>query len=130
MSRDFAVIMPSFWTGDTGVRLRGYREAQILALYLMSSDQTCMTGIFKIAISTMSKETGIGQGDINISLSLLSDCNFLKYDHDSEVVWVENLTRFQVGEHLKQGDTKRMSIIKKLRWASRHPFTGMFFAKY
>lgn len=130
MARDFAMIMPSFWTGESGKRLRGKPWAQILALYLMSCDQTCMTGLFKIAPSTICKETGIPLGEFDDAVMHLTNTGIIVYDYDAEVVWIENLTRFQVGDTLKSGDTKRMSIVKRLRWASKHPFIGMFFAKY
>ncbi len=34
--RDYAVVSPRFWTGDTGRFLRQHPDAQRLALYLMT----------------------------------------------------------------------------------------------
>lgn len=130
MARDFAMIVPSFWTGESGKQLRGNPWAQILALYVMSCDQSCMTGIFKIASSTICKETGIPSGEFDDAAAHLYNLGILEYDHESEIMWVQNLAKFQVGSCLQSGDTKRRSIVKKLRWAKNHYFTAMFFEKY
>ena len=45
MARDYAIVTPQFWTGTTGreIRARG-RDAQLVALYLMTSPHANMLG--------------------------------------------------------------------------------------
>ena len=45
--RDYAKVMPTFWTGETGkaIRRRG-PEGVICALYLMSSPASNMLGLY------------------------------------------------------------------------------------
>ena len=44
--RDYGKVSPGFWIGETGKALRGDMEAQIVALYLMTSPHATMTGVY------------------------------------------------------------------------------------
>ena len=57
--RDYGVVSPQFWIGATGKRLRGNPDAQLLALYLMTSPHATMIGVFHCPILYMAHETGM-----------------------------------------------------------------------
>lgn len=130
MARDYATIRSSFWNGGTGKELRGDSEAQIVALYLLTCDSSCMSGIYKIALSTVSKETGVHLDMVYTIVKKLTLLGFLEFDDESDIVWVPNLPRYQVGASLKPTDKRRTALIGLLKAYSHHPFVVKFFDKY
>ena len=57
--RDYSVITPAFWIGETGKKLRGDVNAQLLAMYLMTGPHSTMTGVFHCPVLYMAHETGM-----------------------------------------------------------------------
>ena len=56
--RDYGIVSPRFWIGETGKKLRGNPNEQVLALYLMTSPHANMIGVFHCPILYMAHETG------------------------------------------------------------------------
>ena len=62
MAQKYAVLVPTFWTGETGKRLRGYgRDAQVVALYLVTGPPAEMIGLYYMPLPTLMHEVGITQ---------------------------------------------------------------------
>jgi hypothetical protein len=110
--RDYSVIVPSFWIGETGKKLRGDVNAQVLALYLMTCPHSTMTGVFHCPILYMAHETGLTMEGATKALARLSEEGFCEYDEVSECVFVVRMAAYQIAESLKPGD-KRILGVKK-----------------
>lgn len=112
--RDYGIVSPRFWTGETGKQLRGDRDAQVLALYLMTSPHSTMTGVFHCPILYMSHETGIPFEGASKALARLIEGGFCEYDVPSETVFVVQMAKFQIGESLKPADKRVFGLRKEV----------------
>lgn len=111
--RDYGVVSPKFWIGDTGKMLRGDPHAQLLALYLMTCPHANMIGVFHCPLVYMAHETGLPSEGASKALQRLCEAQFCTYDEASETVFVHRMAAFQVGESLKEGDNRVKSVIKE-----------------
>ena len=110
--RDYGKVMPKFWTGETGRSLRGDMQAQIIALYLLTTHHGNMIGVFHCPIMYMAHETGSTIEGASKGLKTLIDGDFCSYDEASETVWVHEAAKYQVGDYLKPDD-KRVKGLQK-----------------
>jgi hypothetical protein len=133
--RDHASIAPTFWTRGTGKRLRGDTEAQLVALYLMSSPATSMVGIFHLALPTMCHETGLDREGALKGLARCTAEAFAFWDEDEEIVFIPALARHQVGERMSIGkngnpDKRILGVKRALAPFKGHRFYDMFLERY
>lgn len=110
--RDYSIITPAFWIGSTGKQLRGDMASQLLAMYLMTSPHSTMTGVFHCPILYMAHETGMTVEGATKALQRLIEAGFCEYEEASETVFVVRMASFQIAESLKPGDN-RVAGIKK-----------------
>jgi len=108
--RDYGKVSPAFWIGATGKSLRGDMEAQIVALYLMTSPHATMTGVYHCPILYIAHETGIPIEGASKALARLIEGGFCEYDEASELVFVIRMAAFQVGESLNAKDKRQVGI--------------------
>lgn len=128
--RDYSRVSPKFWTGGTGKALRQLGpECQVLALYLMTSPQANMIGLYYLPITYMAHETGLGSERTRKALASLIEAGFCGYDDDAEVVWVYEMTRHQLGDS-KPGDKQRVGSAKQYAAAPSCTHLEPFFDKY
>jgi hypothetical protein len=139
--RDYATVTPKFWIGDTGKALRGNRNAQILALYLMTCPHSNMLGVYYLPLPTIAHETGITteapskplqspfEGVLE-AFRTLSDANFAYYDEHQEVVFIPNMAAFQIAGKLNPGDNRVKGIIRELEKYKKTKFYNMFLEIY
>jgi hypothetical protein len=60
MPRDFAIVKSSFWTGETGRKLRAAGgDAQRVAMYLITCGSSNMIGLYYLPLPVMCHEIGI-----------------------------------------------------------------------
>lgn len=111
--RDYGSVSPRFWIGETGKKLRGDRDAQLLALYLMTSPHANMIGVFHCPIPYMAHETGLPVEVVEKTMGKLAELDFCQYDEVTETVFVVRMSAHQVGENLKAGDKKILGIRKE-----------------
>jgi hypothetical protein len=128
--RKYASVSPMFWLRGTGKQLRGHKEAQLVALYLMTSPAANMVGIFPLSLATLCHETGLTEEEARKGLQRCSEGAskglrrgfegaFASYDEDEEIVFVHALVVHQVGDQLKLGsngrpDKKSLGIKREL----------------
>lgn len=112
--RDYSVITPAFWIGETGKKLRGDMPAQVLAIYLMTSPHSTMTGVFHCPILYMAHETGLGIEGATKALARLCEEGFCEYEDASETVFVYRMASFQIGASLKPGDNRIKGVEKDI----------------
>jgi len=119
--REYSVVTPAFWIGDTGKALRGDKDAQLLALYLMTSPHSTMSGVFHCPILYMAHEIGLPLEGATEALARLIEAGFCEYEEVSETVFVVRMATFQIASSLKPGDNRILGLKKELsRMASQH----------
>lgn len=129
--RDYGKVSPQFWTGRTGrqIRAKGI-EAQIVALYLMTSPGSSMWGIYYLPIPTLAHETGLPLEGASKGLRSLSEVGFAEYDADNEVVWVCEMAAHQVAESLSVKDLRHKAMTKELEKLSYSSVFAGWLARY
>jgi hypothetical protein len=120
--RDYGKVSPQFWIGETGRKLRGDANAQVLALYLMTCPHSTMTGVFHCPVIYMAHETGMSSEGALKALARLSEVGFCEYDDTSETVFVIRMAAYQIGESLKPSDNRVAGLRAEVR---RMPETRM-----
>jgi hypothetical protein len=128
--RDYGRVSPQFWIGTTGKRLRGDSDAQIVALYLQTSPHATMIGIFHCPIQYIAHETGLTLEEASKGLGRLIDEGFCSYDHERELVWVNEMAKFQIASSLKPNDNQVKAIVKAFEQIPECQIRQGFHAKY
>lgn len=103
--REFSKISPQFWLGETAKKLRGHQEAQIVAMYLLSSPHANMIGMYYLPKMFISHETGLTLQGASKGLQRCIEAGFCRYDEAKEIVWVVEMANYQIGE-LKPSDKR------------------------
>lgn len=129
--RDYSKVSPNFWIGPTGkaIRKRG-AVAQVVAMYLMTSPHANMLGIYHLPIAYIVADTGIPLEGALDGLQWLSEAGFCGYDDTSEVVFVYEMARFQIGVQLKPNDNQVEGVRREYRNLPENRFLLEFFEKY
>lgn len=108
------MVSPKFWTGTTGKLLRKDRDAQVLALYLMTCPHANMIGVYHLPVAYVSADTGIPFEGALKGLARLSQAGFLDYDDASETVFVYRMAEWQIGKALKANDNRVGAVEKQV----------------
>jgi hypothetical protein len=130
--RNYAMISPLFWTKGSGKKLRGHKEAQIVAFHLMTSPAVTMIGIYHLSLPMICHETGLTPEE---ALKGLTKCaepgiDFAYWDEDEELVFVPALARHQIGAALKAKDHKVKGVLRALAPFKEHRFYQLFLERY
>lgn len=128
--RDYGVISPQFWTGSTGRKLRGNQDAQVVALYLMTSPHSSMIGLYHCPLVYVSNDTGIPLEGASKALQSLCEAGFCEFDNASDTVFVLRMAAHQVGETLKPTDNRVESVRRSLRQLGKNPLVARFLEVY
>lgn len=128
--RDYGVVSPRFWIGETGKALRGNAQAQVLALYLMTSPHANMVGVFHCPVLYMAHETGLGLEGASKALRCLIEAKYCTYDEASETVFVHRMAAFQVGETLSANDKRCKGVEREWQNIGSSVLKQAFFAIY
>lgn len=126
----YSKLAPRFWTGATGRSLRGDPEAQIVAAYLITSPHANMLGFFYQPISYIATDTGLPIEGASKALRRLCEGGFCHYDESSEVVWVVEMARFQIGDALEAKDKRVTSIRREYESLPNNRLLQAFFDRY
>jgi hypothetical protein len=129
--RDYSKVGPQFWIGPTGKKLRAAgMEAQIVAMYLLTSPHANMLGLYYCPVMFIAHETGIGLEGANKGLQRAIEADFCQYDEASEVVWVMEMASYQVGEALKANDLRVKGVQNEYASLPENPYLALFYEKY
>lgn len=128
--RDYGTVSPKFWTQGTGKALRGNPEAQIVALYLMTSPHSNMIGVFHLPLLYIAHETGLTMEGASKGLQRGIDSGFCQYDAETETVFVIEMAHYQIGETLKAKDLRAKSIYKLYAAIEGSRLGDAFFDRY
>ena len=128
--RDYGIVSPKFWIGETGKSLRGNAPAQVLALYLMTCPHANMIGVFHCPVLYMAHETGLGMEGASKALQSLIEAGYCTYDEASETVFVHRMAAYQVAESLKPGDNRVKGVEREWQSIGVASIKQAFFAMY
>ncbi|KAF1049709.1 hypothetical protein [Xylophilus sp.] len=129
--RDYSKVGPQFWIGPTGKKLRAAgMEAQIVAMYLLTSPHANMLGLYYCPVMFIAHETGLGIEGANKGLQRAIEADFCQYDEASEVVWVMEMASYQVGEALKASDLRVKGVQNEYASLPENPYLARFYEKY
>lgn len=128
--RDYGKVSPQFWVGKTGRELRGNVEAQLVALYLMTSPHANMIGVFYCPIDYIAKETGLPFEGASKGLLALIEGGFCTYESDFEYVFVHQFAANQIGDELKPNDKRVQGVINELAKVPKGQCYQSFRANY
>ena len=126
----YSKVLPGFWTGDTGRALRGDPAAQVVAAYLLTSPHANMIGFYYLPLSYVATDTGLPFEGASEALRRLCEGGFCHYDESSEVVWVVEMAKFQVGESLEAKDNRCASIRREYASLPNNRLLQDFFDRY
>lgn len=128
--RDYSRVSSAFWTGETGRLLRKNKDAQIVALYLITCPHANMIGVFRCPIIYISHETGLSIEGASKGLQCLLDVAFCTYEKDSELVFVHAMAKYQVGDEIKPKDKRQDSVQKQFNSLPEGIVKQGFFDRY
>lgn len=128
--RDYAKVEPKMWHGGTMKALRRTPEGVIVAMYLMTSPQSNMLGLFSQPVLYMAHETGLGFEGAMKGLRACVEAGFCSFDEASEFVWVHEMAKYQIANEIKASDNRCKGIQKDYDALPDNPFLGAFFDRY
>ena len=128
--REYGKVSPHFWTGSTGKQLRQCPESLVVSMYLMTSPHANMLGLYYIPLLYVAHETGLGMEGASKGLQWACEAGFCSYDHDSEMVWVHEMARFQIADKLKSTDKRSIGVQNEYNSLPSNPFLASFYDKY
>ncbi|MBK7363037.1 MAG: hypothetical protein IPJ01_12135 [Micavibrio sp.] len=129
--RDYAIFRPTFWTGETGRRIRALgQDAQLIAAYLITCPSANMIGLYYLPLVTLCHETGSPMEGALQALRSLGDLGFAHYDAASEHVFVPEMAAQQIGGKLAKSDKRCKGIFKEWQAMRKSPFYKDFHARY
>jgi hypothetical protein len=126
----YSKVSSRFWTGSTGRSIRGYLEAQVVSMYLISNPHTNMIGFYYLPLTYISNDTGIPIEGCSKALRRLCEEGFCQYDEASEVVWVVEMARIQIGAALKPDDNRVIGIEREYEALPNNAYLKQFFQTY
>lgn len=127
--REFSKISPQFWLGETAKKLRGHQEAQIVAMYLLSSPHANMIGMYYLPKMFISHETGLTLQGASKGLLRCIEAGFCSYDEEKEIIWVVEMANYQIGE-LKPFDKRSVGAQNEYLKVPDCNHSMAFFDKY
>lgn len=128
--RDYAQVPPRFWIDEIGKKLRGHKEGQIVAFYLMSAPGSHMIGMYPLELPTLCHHTGLTSEEARKGLARVSEVGLAMYDEAAELVWVPDMAASQIGKLLKKGDNRIKGIEKELENYRKSKFFNGFIERY
>lgn len=128
--RDYGTVSPKFWVGKTGKAMRGNAEAQLVALYLMTSPHSTSIGIFHCPLVYITHETGLPFEGASKGLRSLVEAGFCQYDEETEEVFVSTMAQYQVGEALEPKDKRCVWVQRELEKVGSALLRAAFHAIY
>lgn len=128
--RDYGTVASQFWVRGTGKELRGDMEAQLVALYLMTSPHANMIGVFHLPVLYLAHETGLSMDAAKGALERLAGKDFCTYEPESEWICVHRFAANQIGEELKEGDKRIKGVLNEISKIPDGPCLDAFISRY
>lgn len=130
MNRKFAKVYPNVWKSK---KLREVSaKAKLLAMYFLTSPSYCMVGIYEQPLELIRKHTGLDEEELDKAMAELLEVDFIRYDYDTEVVWVVDMALSQVADG-RLSPSQKKGVINELARLSiecQFPFVDDFIQHY
>ena len=130
MIRKFAKIRPNLWKSE---KMRAFTpNGKLLAMYLLTSPFYCMVGIYEQSKAVAQKHTGLSVEAFAAALAELQAINFVRFDEDTEVVWVVDMALTQIADG-GLSEQQRKGVINeltRLKTECQFPFVDEFINYY
>src|SRR5579862_2114415 len=107
--REFAKVPPQFWFNASERKKLGW-QAQLVAVYLLTSPHANMIGIYYLPVNFIAHEIGISMEEASKGLRGLIEIQFCSYDDHSEFVWVHDMGFSQICKQLKPADNRVKAV--------------------
>ncbi len=131
MARDYGKIYTTFWTGETGRQIRSAgADPLIIAAYLLTAPTSNMIGLYYLPISTISYDTGRPFKGVAKALISLSKIGFAMYDEATEIVFVPNMARYEIGKTLKTTDNRHKYVVDFIEKHRKSRYINDFYELY
>ncbi len=131
MAQTYSIVRSTFWTGETGKSLKKEgRDAQLIGVYLITCQSSNMIGLYYLPIPLLCHELGMTEEGALEGLRRVSETGFAMYDAPSEVVFVVEMAKQQIGEPLKDTDNRKPKIMALISEMSKCVFFKDFMARY
>jgi hypothetical protein len=130
---EFRKVIDRIWTGETGRKIRGDVEAQLVALYLTTCSHSNMIGLYYIPRMYIAHELGLTIEGASKGLRRLIEEGFCHYDEASEVVWVVNMASHQMlngGKALSPTDKQSIGAQNRYNEVPPNAFLETFYDTY
>ena len=148
--REYGIVSPMFWVGETGRALRKDPNAQRVAIYLMTSPSSEMTGVYYCPLTAILNDVGSFEAPykplvspskaplegstsplegVKQAILTLIKLDFCFYDFESEFVFVKEMARWQIGESLKEKDNRVIGLRKYVKSMPK-PIAARFLERY
>jgi hypothetical protein len=129
--RDYSKIGPKFWIGKTGKELRARGlEAQIVAMYLLTSPHANMLGLYYCPLMFIAHETGMGMEGANKGLQSCIEVGFCEYDVNTEMTWVIEMASYQIADSLAEKDLRVKGVMNEYASLPDNPYLARFYDRY
>jgi hypothetical protein len=88
---------------------------QLIKTYLRWNNSANYTGVYYIALHTISSDLGAPEEDVLVAVNWLIKDGFCDYDFDLDYVWVKNMLLDQTSVSMKLNDNQIVGINKKVK---------------
>lgn len=112
--RDYGIVSPRFWIGETGKLLRKDKDSQLIALYLMTSPHSNMIGVYQCPITYIAEETGTPFKGASKALRRLLEVGFCERDERLDTIFVKTMVEWQIGSTLDIKDNRVKSMKREV----------------
>lgn len=132
----YGILLPTYWTGQTGrgIRARGGKDAQLLGAYLLSNEHANMIGLYRLTTADIRSDLQFTSKAICTAFDALSQESFAFYDADARIVWVREMARIRLQiideAPLDRKDKRRIGAEKLYLASPSNAFLGWFFDRY
>lgn len=132
MSTLFTKIPSDFWTTPQAKALREAGvEANLLAMYLLTSPHANRLGIYYLPVAYICQDTHLPQEAVTQGLATLSRLNFCHYDDTTAYIWVTDMALYRVSRTLSPNDNQVKGIHRLYESLPKSlPFLDDFYQKY
>lgn len=129
--REYAKVSSHFWIDGIGHQMRDLgREAQLTAIYLITSAHSNMIGIYYLPVAFISHEIGLPFDEALKALQSLCEIGFCSYDKKTEYVWIHDTAFDQVSLQLVLNDNRIRAVNDAYAALPDLPFLQAFYDKY
>jgi len=131
----YGIVTGDFWTGPTGkaIRAAGGKDAQILALYLMSAHHATMIGLYRLSFHAIVEESGLTDEEVTIGFAALEHVHFASFDTETEHVWVREMAKYRLnltGAPLAKKDKRLVGAQRLFDSLLPNPYLIPFYERY